>query len=165
MCRLPANAVERFRQVFAENELPSMSCKMALSKQLDLPYRQVHMWFKNARYMSLKKKKMNRLKESAPVISSHTRRLEVESSKPNPQIKEPDDAGNSYLTEMEKLGNIELKLENMRKILETVCPKRGTDFSNDKNQEGIANLLSEELLVYVPVVELREKSLQVAPVR
>lgn len=166
MSRLPANAVERFRQVFAENELPSMSCKMVLSKQLDLPYRQVHMWFKNARYMSLKKKKMNRLKESvAPVISANTRRLKVESSKSTPQIKESVDAGNSYLTEMEKLGNIELKLESLRKILETVCPKEGTDFSNDKNREGIANLLSEDLLMYVPVVELREKSLQVAPVR
>lgn len=166
MSRLPANAVERFRQVFAENELPSMSCKLVLSKQLDLPYRQVHMWFKNARYMSLKKKKMNRLKESAaPVISANTRRLKVESSKSTPQIKEPDDAGNSYLTEMEKLGNIEFKLESLRKILETFCPKEGADLSNDKNPEGIANLLSEELLMYVPVVELREKSLQVAPVR
>jgi hypothetical protein len=126
---------------------------------------QVHMWFKNARYMSLKKKKMNRSKESAPIISSHTRRLKVESSKPTPQIKEQDDAGNSYLTEMEKLGNIELKLESLRKILETICPKEGNNFSIGKNQEGIANLLSEELLVYVPVVELREKSLQVAPVR
>ena len=122
------------------------------------------MWFKNARYMSLKKKKMNRLKESAaPVISANTRRLKVESSKSTPQIKEPDDAGNSYLREMEKLGNIELKI--LRNILETGCPKEGADFSNDKNPEGIANLLSEELLMYVPVVELREKSLQVAPVR
>ena len=124
------------------------------------------MWFKKARYMSLKKKKMNRLKESAAlIISANTRRLKVESSKSTPQIKEPDDVGNSYLTEMEKLGNIELKLESLRKILETVCPKEGADFSNDKNPKGISNLLSEELLMYVPVVELREKSLQVAPVR
>ena len=94
--------------------------------------------------MSLKKKKMNRLKESvAPVISANTRRLKVESSKSTPQIKEPDDAGNSYLTEMEKLGNIEFKLESLRKILETFCPKEGADLSNDKNPEGIANLLSE----------------------
>ena len=63
---------------------------------------QMHMWFKNSRYMSLKKKKMNHLKESAaPIISANTRRLKVESSKSTPQIKEPDDAGNSYLTDME----------------------------------------------------------------
>ena len=64
---------------------------------------------------------------------------------------------------MEELGNIELKLEILRNILETVCPEEGVDFSNDKNPEGITNLLSEELLMYVPVVELREKRLQVAP--
>ena len=124
------------------------------------------MWFKKARYMSLKKKKMNYLKESAdPVIFANTKRLKVESGKSTPQIKEPDDTGSSYLTEMEKLGNIELKLESLRKILEIVYPKEGADFSNDKNPEGIANLLSEELLMYVPVVELREKSLQVASAR
>ena len=84
------------------------------------------MSLKNARYMYLKKKKMNRLKESAaPVISANTRRLKVESSKSTPQIKDPDDADNSYLTKMEKLGNIELKLESLRNILETIYPKEG----------------------------------------
>ena len=124
------------------------------------------MWFKNARYMSLKKKKLNRLKESvAPVISANTRRLKVESSKSTPKTKDLDADGNSYLTQMEKLGNIELKLESLRKILETVCPKEGSDFSYDNNLEGISNPFSEELLMYVPVVELREKSLQVASAR
>ena len=62
----------------------------------------MHMWLKNARYISLKKKKMNPLKESvAPIIYANTRRLKVESSKSTPQIKEPDGTGNSYLTEME----------------------------------------------------------------
>ena len=118
------------------------------------------MWFKNARYMSLKKKKMNRLKESATlVISANTRRLKVESMKSTSQIKEPDGASNSYLIEMEELGNIEFKLESLRNILETVCPKEGVDFSNDKNPEGIGKLLTEELLMYVPVVELSEKIL------
>ena len=84
------------------------------------------MWFKNAHYMSLKKKKMNHLKESAaPIISANTRRLKVECSESTPQIKEPDDTGKSYLTEMEKLGNIELKLESLRNILETIYPKEG----------------------------------------
>ena len=123
------------------------------------------MWFKNAFYMSLKNKKLNHLKESsALVIFANTIRLKVESSKSTPQIKDPDDADNSYLTKMEKLGNIELKLESLRNILETVCPKEGSVFSNDKNPEGIANLLSEKLLTYVPVVELKEKILQVATV-
>ena len=118
------------------------------------------MWFKNAHYMYLNKKKMNCLKESSSlVIFANTRRLRVESSNSTSRIKDLDDTRNSYLIEMEELGNIELKLESLRKILETVCPKEG------ENPEGINNLLGEGLLMYVPMVELREKSLQVVPIK
>eukprot|EP01018_Ginkgo_biloba_P026555 Gb_17968 [translate_table: standard] len=164
MSRLPANAVERFRQVFAENELPSMSSKVALSKQLDLPYRQVHMWFKNARYMALKKKKMKNSKIAAPSCSENSSAC-MGANGSIPQIREPADAGNLYLMEMEKMGNIEVKLENIRKILEAVSHREGRDFFNNKDQKRSANLFEEELVMYVPVAELREKILQVALVR
>lgn len=164
MKRLPAIAVAKFRQVFAENELPSMSCKLALSKQLDLPYRQVHMWFKNARYMALKKKKMRSSKITAPSISENSGKC-LRAREIILQTRELDDANNPYMTEMEKIGKIEMKLENLRMVVEAICAKEDVHVSLREAQEGSVNQFNGEPVMYIPVVELQEKILQVAPVR
>lgn len=54
--RIPSEAVEKLRVVFAKNELPSRAVKKDLSKQLGLDPDKVNKWFKNARYLSLKRK-------------------------------------------------------------------------------------------------------------
>ncbi|XP_042049852.1 pathogenesis-related homeodomain protein-like [Salvia splendens] len=55
--RLPHDAVEKLRLVFAENELPERALRVSLSKQLGLEFEKVNKWFKNARYLALKSRK------------------------------------------------------------------------------------------------------------
>ncbi|XP_042054153.1 pathogenesis-related homeodomain protein-like isoform X1 [Salvia splendens] len=55
--RLPHDAVEKLRLVFAENELPERALRVSLSKQLGLEFEKVNKWFKNARYLALKARK------------------------------------------------------------------------------------------------------------
>ncbi|CAN8326529.1 unnamed protein product [Cochlearia groenlandica] len=61
MFRIPRVAVERLRQVFAENELPSKAVRDSLSKELSLDPEKVSKWFKNTRYMALRNRKTESL--------------------------------------------------------------------------------------------------------
>ncbi|KAH9618085.1 hypothetical protein KSS87_020113 [Heliosperma pusillum] len=55
--KIPYDVLQKLRQTFAENELPSRDVKKDISEAVGIEYAKVNKWFKNSRYLALKKRK------------------------------------------------------------------------------------------------------------
>lgn len=109
--RIPASAVEKLRQVFAENELPSRAVKENLSKQLGISSEKVSKWFKNARYAALKMRKVGITK--AHHFNDVTKRLRINAGKDGSFDEVSVD--NSILLPLSSIIHVR---RNLRKILQ-----------------------------------------------
>nr|XP_034894534.1 pathogenesis-related homeodomain protein-like isoform X4 [Populus alba] len=181
--RLPPDAVEKLRQVFVENELPSRTVKENLSKELGLEPGKVSKWFKNSRYLALKSRKVEKgeqLHNSGSEVSAEptlnvmegkTADLSQDSWEETEMNAEcSDDVSLKKLLKAKPKGVkkkvnpistvAEYDMERLcraKSILETMKQKV-VKLQNGKARKSSKTRPLEEFIVYIPIAELRGKN-------
>lgn len=147
--RIASDAVQKLRQAFAENELPSKDVKKEISGLLGLEYEKVDKWFKNARYMALKNRKANVELSDDMSLKKHLLHLKAKIRKRR-RVRRDTDHSQVEIAEsqMEQIFRVEAKLRKLKQILSTI-EKANARESDDPRLIGN--------VVYVPIVELKEK--------
>ncbi|XP_052309640.1 pathogenesis-related homeodomain protein isoform X5 [Populus trichocarpa] len=181
--RLPPDAVEKLRQVFVENELPSRTVKENLSKELGLEPGKVSKWFKNSRYLALKSRKV----EKGEQLHNSSSKVSAEPTLNVMEGKTADLSQDSWEeTEMNAECSDDVSLKKLLKAkpkgvkkkvnpisvaaeydMERLCRAKAilekmkqkvVKLQNGKARKSSKTRPLEEFIVYIPIAELRGKN-------
>ncbi|XP_020275311.1 pathogenesis-related homeodomain protein isoform X2 [Asparagus officinalis] len=144
--RIPLDAVEKLRQVFSKNELPSRAIRENLAVELGISSEKVNKWFKNARYAALRIRKAEMTNE--PQITDNSERSMSKAGKQT--LDEEESMDDSYLLPLSSF----LKMHrNSRKILHRKNSSIATPL--EKQQKDTDNALPTDKIQKprVPVEE------------
>ncbi|KAK9665154.1 hypothetical protein RND81_14G093900 [Saponaria officinalis] len=153
LSRIPEDILQKLREAFAENELPSRDVKKEISDLVGLEYKKVNKWFKNARYIALKNRKKERSPQYAAPNNSDT---DIDKTV-EPIVSKSSEPISSRTKQLKKVkwGD---------KLTTLICSAKKkhlkrTFLSNDKaNVEPSDDMSLKDHLLYLKAKRRREKS-------
>ncbi|KAF3784126.1 Pathogenesis-related homeodomain protein [Nymphaea thermarum] len=135
---------KRLEAAFHENQFPSVSLKRKLSRRLHIPYYQVSFWFRSMVNGPTQKRKAKVVRRG--ITSKPTSASEIASD-----MCEKDDEKRPLFVLMERLFQLEDKIDKLKGVLRAAAESK-----DDVTEVSVGNS-DKQIVMYVPVVELREK--------